>query len=164
MTTSGISNMGGSAENRFRSLTNSTKPSPASLGDAELDGNFAEVKKVSSDTLNQVRAVKYSTLVAYDSVREKWFVVPAVKVVQLVADKSRGQHSENPFESATISLAKLDKYETAEGNLVGAWENAIAQSEARLDVKLKMAQIKLECADLAKKHRDEVQSLFQNEN
>jgi len=35
---------------------------------------------------------------------DEWYVVPAHVVVAEVSQKRRGQHTENPFESATLSL------------------------------------------------------------
>ena len=83
----GISKTGNKAEDLFRSLTSSLKPTEAVLGDAVKNGIYAEVKKVSGDTLNQVRAVKYITLVAYDADLDNWYVVPACDVVALIAGK-----------------------------------------------------------------------------
>ena len=103
----GISNTGDSAEELFRQLTGATKAPQAALGDAVLCGQLIEVKKASSKTLNQVRAVKYIPLVAYYECESLWYVVPANEIVRQCARKARGQHTENPFESATLSLTNL---------------------------------------------------------
>ncbi len=107
----GISKSGERAEATFRQLTGATKPVERALGDAILHGHYIEVKKASSTTLNQVRAVKYITLVAYSTEREIWYVVPASEVVRQCAGKPRGQHTEIPFESATLSINTLSKFE-----------------------------------------------------
>jgi hypothetical protein len=107
MSAQGISNTGDSAEELFRQLTGATKAPKAALGDALLGGHFVEVKKASSKTLNQVRAVKYIPLVAYHEPEDRWYVVPANEIVRQCARKARGQHTENPFESATLSLTNL---------------------------------------------------------
>jgi hypothetical protein len=51
------------------------------MGDALLDDHPIEVKRASANTLNQVRAVKYITLVAYHEPSDTWYVVPAHQVV-----------------------------------------------------------------------------------
>jgi len=110
----GISRGGADAEEVFLQLTGATKAPKAALGDAVLDGHFVEVKKASSSTLNQVRAVKYITLVAYSSTEDRWYVIPASVIVRQCAQKRRGQHTENPFESATLSLRNLTAYALAD--------------------------------------------------
>lgn len=116
----GISSGGANAEGVFLGLTGAVKAPKAALGDAVLDGHFVEVKKASSSTLNQVRAVKYMTLVAYSSTQDRWYVVPASAVVRQCASKTRGQHTENPFESATLSLGNLTAYVVADPSTLRA--------------------------------------------
>ena len=103
----GISTSGADAEATFRTLTGATKADRAALGDAVLDGHYVEVKKAGSRVLNQVRAVKYITLVAFFTPTKQWYVIPANEIVRQCAAKRRGQHTENPFESATLNLRKL---------------------------------------------------------
>jgi len=62
----GISGGGADAESRFIALTGATPAARAADGDAILGGNLVEVKGASALTLNQVRATKYITLVAYE--------------------------------------------------------------------------------------------------
>lgn len=130
----GISNDGERVEVEFRRLTEFRKPTPARLGDAELtlDGQtkYVEVKKASSDTLNQVRPVKYSTLVAKDVRDGQWYVVPPQVVVAEAIDKGRGQHSESPFECCTLSLGKLLAYRTPVGKLRDAVVEATRSGDA----------------------------------
>lgn len=106
----GISNTGDEVENEFRRLTGAARAERAAYGDAIVDGHYVEIKKASSTTLNQVRAVKYITLVVYSSSEERWFVVPANEVVRHCARKKRGQHTENPFESATMNVNNLGDF------------------------------------------------------
>jgi len=106
----GISRGGVDAEATFRKLTGATEAKTAALGDAVLGGHYIEVKQARSSTLNQVRAVKYITLVAFSVPNKRWFVIPANEIVRQCARKMRGQHTENPFESATLSLYNLKKY------------------------------------------------------
>ncbi len=105
--TYGISGGGRSAEEMFRELTGASKAPTASAGDAILEGCPVEVKKATSNTLNQVRAVKYIPLVAFHEPSGYWYVVPAHVIVAEVSRKRRGQHTENPFESNTLSIGRL---------------------------------------------------------
>ena len=106
----GISGAGREAERLFRELTRAEPAPLASDGDAELEGNLVEIKQASTNTLNQVRAVKYIPLAAFDTRSRQWYVVSPDDIVRLVANKTRGQHTENPFESATLSLRALDDH------------------------------------------------------
>lgn len=78
-------------------------------GDVVLDGRYIEVKTTADVTVAQVRAVKYIPLVVHQSARDEWYVIPAHELVQLVASKKRGQHTENPLECALLSCPKPDK-------------------------------------------------------
>jgi hypothetical protein len=106
----GISGGGRSAEDLYISATGAVDAPSASIGDALLDGNPVEVKRATSNTLNQVRPVKYITLVAYYEPAGTWYVIPAHVVVAEASRKGRGQHTENPFESCTLTLGRLGRY------------------------------------------------------
>jgi len=126
----GISTSGADAEATFRALTGATQAERAALGDAVLDGHYVEVKKATRSTLNQVRAVKYITLVAFFVPTEQWYVVPANEIVRQCAAKRRGQHTENPFESATLSVGNLAGCRLADvAQLRMAVLDAIAEAE-----------------------------------
>jgi hypothetical protein len=118
MSNNGISNLGDTAENFYRKITGATKPEKASLGDAKLNGYYIEIKDAGSDTLNQIRAVKYATLIAHDKRDDTWFVIPANQVIKTIIkkEKTRGQHTENPFESVTLSLKDLQSYKIDSAN------------------------------------------------
>jgi hypothetical protein len=109
----GISAGGRSTEERFLLLTGASKASKAALGDAVLNEHSIEVKHASSNTLNQVRPVKYITLVAFHAPSDSWYVVPAHDVVILASTKKRGQHTENPFESVTLNTGTLSRFQLA---------------------------------------------------
>jgi hypothetical protein len=156
----GISKTGNKAEVLFRSLTSSLKPKEAALGDAVKNGIYAEVKKVSGDTLNQVRAVKYITLIAYDADLDNWYVVPACDVVALIAVKERGQHTENPFESATLSLRNLGPFKVSSANLSAAWAAAVAKSDGKPLLKQKMKDVLADCKKLSSEHKSAVRALI----
>ncbi len=106
----GISGGGRDAETRFVALTGAELAPRAVLGDAILEGYYVEIKRAGTATLNQVRAVKYLTLVAYHYPEPCWYVVPPQHVVAHAARRGRGQHTENPFESITVSLNALSEF------------------------------------------------------
>jgi len=105
--TFGISGGGRSAEELFRAITGAEQAARAADGDAVLEGTPVEVKRATKVTLNQVRALKYIPLVVHFQPRDEWYVVPAHVVVAAVSQRVRGQHTENPFESATMSVKSL---------------------------------------------------------
>jgi hypothetical protein len=78
----------------------------ARSGDVLLDGSYIEVKTTADTTVAQVRAVKYIPLVVHQTTRDEWYVISPDQVVLLVADKPRGQHTENAFECAMLSCPK----------------------------------------------------------
>lgn len=157
----GISSTGDNAEQAFRRITGATPSARAADGDAVLDGYNIEIKKVSANTLNQVRAVKFIPLVAFHSKSSKWYVVPAPDVVKLVAQKQRGQHTENPFESATLSLSKLGAFEVQdESQLATAVRLAIARGNAFPSLEAAMRRVLEQSKDLAVDSRKRVSSLL----
>lgn len=148
--TYGISSGGGSAEQRFRDLTGARPPSRSSDGDAVLEGHAVEVKRAASATLNQVRAVKYLPLVVWDDRSGDWYVVPAHVAVAEVSRKRRGQHTENPFESATLSLNRLRKYRVDEaGELRLRRLDAIEASSGYLRLRDEMERVLADSRALA---------------
>lgn len=160
----GISHGGQSAEERYRAATGAEKPPKTSLGDAVIAGNFVEVKQASSKTktLNQVRAVKYIPLVAYDKPMRTWYVVPAQVVVALVSPKSRGQHTENPFESATLSIKDLGHYAiNGEHELRAKTLAAIASARKYPELRAAMESILTASRKLAKKSISRVREILE---
>jgi hypothetical protein len=145
----GISRQGSEAERLYRAHTGALICPRAALGDAVLEGHYVEVKKASSTTINQVRAVKYIPLVIYRPDPESWYVVPAHEVVRLVALKTRGQHSENPFESATLSTNALEEFRTAPTELRERTLDAVRESENRTDLREAMDEVLRDCRELA---------------
>lgn len=156
----GISHTGNEVESEFRRITGASKPPRAAVGDAIFDGYAIEVKKASTNTLNQVRAVKFIPLVAFDTRDETWYVVPAPDVVRLVASKSRGQHTENPFESATVSVAQLEDFASSEATLKRDLAAAIEAGKANSALKKVMDDILEESKELAQTARNRVRALL----
>jgi hypothetical protein len=154
---SGISAGGADAEAMFVAATGATKTERAALGDAVLDGHFVEVKQARSPTLNQVRAVKYIVLVAFFVPDGQWYVVPANEIVRQCARKGRGQHTENPFESATMSLKNLSGYKIANVNeLKPKVLEAVAEAETYPELGDLMRQVLVDSKDVAKRSTEAV--------
>jgi hypothetical protein len=157
----GISDGGKSAEERYLLATGASKSARAGDGDAVLGGSNIEVKKASSTTLNQVRAVKYIPLVAFHEPSDTWYVVPAHVVVCLVSSKARGQHTENPFESATLNIFSLGKYKVAsDKDLKQATLDAITESKKYPDLKKAMEAVLKDSKDLAARSISNVTALI----
>ena len=145
----GISYGGREAERRFRDLTGASVASRSADGDAVLEGHNIEIKQASTNTLNQVRPVKYLPLVVLDTRSDKWYVVPPNQVVCLAAAKGRGQHTENPFESVTLSVAKMEEYKVEEQDLRPATLEAIQEGERNQSLKEAMREVRQRSSDLA---------------
>ena len=157
----GISHGGHSAEERYRLATGATKSAKSGDGDAVLGGCNVEVKRATAATLNQVRAVKYIPLVALHEPTDTWYVVPAHIIVCLVSSKARGQHTENPFESATLNIFGLGKYQIgSEKELKQATLDAIAEAKKYPDIKRAMESVLKESKDLAARSIRDVKALI----
>jgi hypothetical protein len=160
----GISGSGLDAEERFLKLTGAEPTPEAARGDAVIEGNFVEIKRATSITLNQVRAVKCSVLVAYycpAGVAPCWYVVPAHRVVALVARKPRGQHTENPFESATLSINDLANYRVDDETQLRKRVLAAVHDSARYaDLQTEMDRVLDESRTLASESRKRVSAVL----
>ncbi|MBA3877600.1 MAG: hypothetical protein C0498_11845 [Anaerolinea sp.] len=138
----GISHGGESAEARFRELTGAKSAPTASDGDVLLEGYPVEIKRATTSTLNQVRAVKYIPLVAYYAPEDAWYVVPAHIVVAEAANRSRGQHTEIPFESITLNLKRLSAFRVEEGELWVRTLEAIEQGGLYPELRHEMTEVR----------------------
>ncbi len=119
------------------------------------------MKKATATTLNQVRAVKYIPLVALHEPTDTWYVVPAHAVVCLVSSKGRGQHTENPFESATLNITSLGKYRIAsDGALKQATLDAIVEAKKYPELKKAMEAVLKDSKDLAARSISDVTALI----
>ena len=117
MPNSGISNRGRASEKDFCKFTGADLSGKRNLGDCVLNGHYVEVKRASSNTINQVRPAKYITVVVHDPKTGKWYVMSALEVVKFALEKDQGQHTENPFESMTMSKKKLVAFECLSNEL-----------------------------------------------
>lgn len=156
----GISGGGRSAEDEFRKLTGAVLTERSALGDAVLEGSPVEIKRATSNTLNQVRAVKYIPMAALYVPTDQWFVIPAHVIVLEVSRKRRGQHTENPFESATMSLGRLRHLAVERGELRLRTLQAIEESSRYVGLKEAMTRILLESRELAESSVSTVRRLI----
>lgn len=151
-------------EAAFREITGAGPAPRAALGDAVLDGCAIEVKSATANTLNQVRAVKYIPLVAYHHPSASWFVVPAHDVVRLVSSKRRGQHTENPFESATLSINSLQDFRVhRDSELEGAVRDAIRSAARFPRLQEAMSNVLRDSQDLAAQSVRDVRAILIDE-
>ena len=114
-----ISREGDESERLFQSIvSHATVPSEgAAYGDVRIvvgdSVHYLEIKcckSKSGGTLNQIRAMKYIPLIVHlPNQAPHWMVVPPNKLVEITAQRRRGQHTEIALESATISVNSLDK-------------------------------------------------------
>ncbi len=157
----GISGGGRSAEELFRQMTGAAPAERAAQGDAVLEGHSVEIKRATSVTLNQVRAVKYLPIVVHFAPADEWYVVPAHVVVAAVSQKRRGQHTENPFESATLSLKNLSPWKVADPRrLRAATLEAIAESDRYPELRAAMEEVLRESRGLADASLERVRDLL----
>ena len=131
-----------------------------------LDGHLVEVKRATKNTLNQVRTVKYLPIaVCFESIggADSWYVIPAHVVVARVARKHRGQHTENPFESATLNLADFAAFKITDpvANLRQATLAAITESDRYQELRDEMATILTEARRLSMESRERVEAILQ---
>lgn len=159
----GISGGGRSAEELFRQMTGASPAERAAQGDALLEGHPVEIKRATSvrRALNQVRAVKYIPIVVHYAPSDEWYVVPAHVVVAAVSQKPRGQHTENPFESATLSLKNLGAWKVEDaGRLRAATLEAIEESDRYPELRDAMHEVLRESRDLADSSLERVRGLL----
>jgi len=160
----GITFLGAVAEEKFRDQTGAEKPHENFEGDAILRGHPVEIKKANGGTVNQVRPARYTTLAIYIEREDTWFVIPPHEVVKLATLRSRGQHTENPFECMALTVKHLPSrfklVRPTPQQLLARALSAIAEGEEHIDVKNKMATVIGECSRMAAKHLTQVRRLL----
>jgi hypothetical protein len=158
---------GDNAKNLFkRMVTNVRRSNDFSIGDTEvnIDSNWyhVEVKDCQSNTINQVRAIKYQTLVIYND--GVWYVIPPQEVVRLVAQKSRGQHTEIPFECANLALNQIQSvYRCSDTQLAERVYAAIrmGQQQQFKEVKKVMEDLYSDLIKLKERTKSSITSIFE---
>lgn len=78
------------------------------------------------------------------------------------AKRSRGQHTENPFESVTLNLAKLSAFSVAEADLRSATIAAFKRGDGKADLKNAMKEVRDKASALAKWSRQHVKQLLKD--
>ena len=161
-----IRNEGNKAEQRFLDLVeDSRKSDEAKSGDAivRVDGTdeYVEIKKCSTSTVNQIRAIKYICCAVWASDSDCWCVIPPHELVELAANKNRGQHNEIAFECMNLGLSNLlKKYRTSNNNLSSAIHEAIRKGREFNQLPSAMNGLLRDIRELKKKHVDKVKILL----
>jgi hypothetical protein len=162
-----IRHQGDNAKNLFRRLvTNVRRSNDFSAGNTEvhIDNKWhhVDVKTCNSNTINQVRAIRYQTLVIYnDSV---WYVIPPQEVVRLMAQKSRGQHTEIPFESANLTLSQIQSvYRCSDSQLAERVYAAVrmGQQEQFIPVRNAMEDLYADLVKLKERAKTSINTIFE---
>lgn len=162
-----IRHAGDNAKHQFRQMvTNVRRSNDFSAGDTEvnIDGDWyhVDVKDCQSSAVNQVRAIRYQTLVINNN--GIWYVIPPQEVVRLVSQKSRGQHNEIPFECASISLSQIQSvYRCSDSQLAERVYAAIrmGQREQFKTVKDLMSELESELIKLKERMKSSVVSMLE---
>lgn len=164
-----IRHEGDNAERSFRRLVKNSRSSPDSKrGDAlvlvDNEWYFVEIKECHSNTINQVRAIKFISLIIYSPENSPpWVVIPPHEVVKLVSAKSRGQHTEIPFESANLSLSQLpDSFRCDDGGLEQKVIQAIRDGSNFAEVKETMENLRNELVELGSRTKTKVAEIFRH--
>ena len=159
-----IRHEGDNAEQIFLHLVKDSRSSPiAKRGDAQVavdnKWHFVEIKECHSTngTINQIRAIKFIPLIIYAPEHEQgrpWVVVPAHKVVSLVLPKSRGQHTEIPFECANLPLRGFVDFLCTQQELEQKVIEAIRNDMNYIEVKEFMKNLYTELRELDKRTKE----------
>ncbi len=107
-----------------------------------------------------MRAVKYLPIAVHYVPDDSWYVIPAHIVVARVARKSRGQHTEIPFECATLNLTDFSAFRVTDPavNLRQVTLAAIAESNRYQELRDEMATILTEARMLSRESRERVEA------
>lgn len=164
-----IRNEGVKGEAELRRLIPNAKASPSQKqGDAVLriDGKdyFIEVKQcVKGNSINQVRAIKFTTLVVYSPQLPKpWAVLAPQEVARIVAEKERGQHNEVALECANLTLTSLPAgCRCSNDELAARVESAIRSSEPYGDLREALARLLDDLVEVKTAAREAVRKALQ---
>lgn len=158
-----IRNEGKPAEQLFLQLVKASRDSDSSKrGDAivTVDGqpSYVEIKYTTSNTINQVRAIKCIPLVIYSpQMALHWAVLPAHEVVRLVFKKARGQHTELALECANLSLSGiLGTFRHSDEALSEAVHGAIRDAQKYPELKVTMDELLNELREMEARYQEGV--------
>jgi hypothetical protein len=145
-------------------MTGATRAGTRASGNAVLQGRDVQIRQATTTTLNQVRAVRYIPLVVHRLPQDRWYVIPPQIVVAAVCLKARGQHTENPFESANLSLDDFEAYEVKQPGekLRDATLRAAEDGDRFPELHEAMGRIVQRSRELAEQARDEVIQILRN--
>lgn len=124
----GITFSGLDAETMFCAATGALLAAKHDGCDATVDGHPVEIKYASTSNVNQVRATRYIPLVVCTPA--VWYVIPAHHVARIVAQRPRGQHTSDPFESCGFSLNPFSSFIVNPVDLREAVLDAVRESDA----------------------------------
>lgn len=125
------------------------------MGDVEVlvDGAwyYVEIKECHANTINQVRAIKYLPLVVFTPGTPKpWLVLAPHELAAIVARRSRGQHNENPFECAALSLGNMPEGRRCTDTELDTWvKDALHSGNEHHEVKALLEEIHTEIVQLS---------------
>lgn len=160
-----IRNEGEGAEAEFlRLVTGARKSDSAKHGDAivKVDGRdgYVEVKFVTSNTINQVRAIKFIPVAIYSpQLTLPWAVLPAAEVVRLVFEKNRGQHTELALESANLSVSGLPtRFRFAGDGLSQAVHEAVRSARRYPELAATLTTLMKRLTDTKEEFQDKVRA------
>ena len=167
----GITKAGDLSEELFcKLLADVTVPSKgAALGDVRMvvddKAYYVEIKRCESKkggTLNQIRALKFIPLVVHlPEQNPTWMVIPPNKIIELVANRSRGQHTEIPFECITLSVSsRLDEFRCEQDELEAKVEAAIREGQRQPLLQQCMADLKRDIQRLSAHAKMDVKAIM----
>lgn len=160
-----IRNEGAPAEQAFLAIVAMARASDsAKRGDAIVsrDGidHYIEIKHTTSNTINQIRAVKFIPLVIYSPQEPlPWAVIPAHEVVRLVVEKERGQHTELALESANLSLSGISaSFRCGDAGLSQAVHGAIGAASAYQELREVLTELLQNLSEMKEQFREKVRA------
>ena len=120
--------------------------------------HYLEIKQCHSNTVNQVRAIKFIPLIILaPNLAPRWVVLPPQEVVRLVAGRARGQHTEIPFESANLSLNGIpDRFRCPDQELPQRVEEAIRGARRYAAVGAELARLQDSLEELKTEVRNRI--------
>jgi len=97
----------------------------------------------------------YLPLVVLDENTDRWYVVPSQEVARMVVRKRRGQHTENPFKSATLRTKDIKRLVVADqANLRDETLQAVTMGDQYPKVREAMQAILKQSTNLASESRE----------
>ena len=105
----GIKKRGRRAKTRFIELTGAVAGPSGIDRDLFLDDHRVAVR-LASAMVNQIRAVRYLPLAVWEEDADRWYVLSADQVIELVVGRA-GQHGSNPLENQKRALSRIKQFQ-----------------------------------------------------